>query len=157
MENYKDIEIKGRKWRITKFDARTGSYMLVKVMALIAPLFASLDFNALKDVKDPKDVDIKSLNIPGLISGLTSLPEEDFNYIQGKCLGVCKEMLPSGFTDIINQNGTYGVLDVEFDTMLLLSLTAHALIFNVMGFFEGSPLSSLAETISNTFQQNIPM
>lgn len=154
VENYKDVEINGRKFRIKKFDARTGSFMLFKVTGLLAPLFKNIDLGKLKDVKSVSDVNVEALNISGVISELGNLSEKDFNYIQDKCLQACGEMLPAGFTPVLHSNGSFGVTGLEEDTVTVLALTAHALIFNVKGFFLGSPLASILGGISTTSQPN---
>lgn len=154
IENYQDVEIMGRKFRIKKFDARTGSYMLLKIMGLVTPLFRKVDFDKLKDVKDVNDVNIGAIDILGLVTELASLPEKEFNYIQEKCLRVCSELLAAGPTPVLNENGSFGVLGLEDDTMTVIALTAHTLIFNVKGFFSGSPLASMVGGLLTTSQQD---
>jgi len=137
-ELFKDIELGGRKWRIGKFDAFTGSFMLIKVTSIISPLLKNIDF---KDVK--KASDISGLNFTEMLAGITNLSEQDFNYIQKKCLGVCCECLPADFTPVLNENGTFGVMELENDTSTVLGLTVHALMFNVTSFFDENLLGSL--------------
>lgn len=151
-EKFKDIEINGRKFRISKFGARDGSYMLIKVTGFLAPMFAKIDFSKMKNVKKPEDVDISAIDIPGVIAGLGSLSEEDFSYIQEKCLKVCSEPLQAGFIPVLNDNGSFGVSNLEDDTITVISLTAHALIFNFTSFFEGSVLSGLMTGLLTTRQ-----
>lgn len=148
MQNeYKDVELGKRKWRVRKFDARTGSFMLFKVMGILAPAFKQLDPKVLKEAK------VEDLNLTELISGLTSLSEKDFNYIQDKCLGVSHELLAAGEVKVLNENGTYGVSNIEFDTSLVLGLTVHALMFNVAGFFGENPLGSITGGMLASFLQ----
>ncbi|SFU71158.1 phage tail assembly chaperone [Alicyclobacillus macrosporangiidus] len=142
-EKYKDVEINGRKFRIRKFSARDGSYILIKVMSILAPMFQGLDLNQVQNVKDVSDVASNGLDVFGMIAKLITLSESDFNYIQEKCLRVCSEHLPSGFVPVLNDNGSFGVLNLEDDTVTVLALTAHALIFNLQSFFAGSPLQGL--------------
>ena len=152
-ENYTDVEISGRKFRIKKFDARTGSFMMIKITGLLAPLFKNIDLGKFKDVKEASDVKLDAFNISGIMTELGSLSEKDFNYVQDKCLQVCSEVLPAGMTPILNSNGSFGVLGLEEDTMTVLALTAHTLIFNVKGFFSASPLASLLGGLLTTSPQ----
>jgi len=143
----KEVEIKDRKFVIRKFDARTGSFMLIKVTGLIAPMLKGLDIKGL-DIKKLKDqgvegFDLNSIDIPSVISGLTSLKEEEFCYIHDKCLQVCFETLPAGPTRVMNPDGTFGVSGLDTDSAATLALVAHTLIFNVTSFFSGSPLASV--------------
>lgn len=151
VENYKDVEINGRKFRIKKFNALTGSFMLMKITGILAPLVSNLDLGKLTNVKDPSEVDVSTLNISGIMSSLGSLSEEDFSYVQEKSLKLCSEVLPSGLTPVLNENGSFGVIGIEEDTMTVLALTVHALVFNVKGFFSGSPLESLVGGALTTF------
>ncbi|TGE35874.1 hypothetical protein E4K67_22420 [Desulfosporosinus fructosivorans] len=141
-EDTKEVEIKNRKFVIRKFDARTGSFMLIKVTGLIAPMLKGLDLNNLQ-TKEGEEVNLKDIDIAGVVSGLTSLTEPDFNYIHDKCLQVCFETLPSGATRVLNPDGNFGVIGLETDSATTLALVAHTLIFNVTSFFSGSPLGSV--------------
>ncbi|NOU95590.1 hypothetical protein GC093_20490 [Paenibacillus sp. LMG 31456] len=154
VEKHKDVEINGRTFRIKKFDALTGSFMLIKITGLLAPLVKNMDLGKLKGVNDVSEVDLKAFNIPGIMEGLGSLTEEDFKYVQERSLRVCGEMLPAGFTPVLNGEGNFGVLGLEDDTMTVLALTTHALVFNVKGFFQGSPLASIVGGLLTTSQQN---
>lgn len=154
VENYKDIDINERKFRIKKFSALTGGFMLIKIAGILAPFFKNLDLSKFKDAKDPSEVNLAALNIPGIMAELGNLSEDDFNYIQKKCLQVCSEMMPAGLVPILNDNGSFGVIGLEEDTMTVLALTVHTLIFNVKGFFHGSPLASLVGGLLTTSPQD---
>ena len=141
-EDFKEVEIKNRKFVIKKFDARTGGYMLVKVTGLIAPMFKGLDLKKMQ-AKEDGAFDLNDIDISSIVSGLTSLSESDFNYIHDKCLQVCMENLPAGPTRVMNPDGSFGVIGLETDSASTLSLVAHALMFNVSSFFSGSPLAGM--------------
>jgi hypothetical protein len=150
-ENYKDIEIKGRKFRIQKFDARTGSYMVVKLMGIIGPMVKNIDVKAVMKAKKVEDVDV---NLTEAFSGISGLSEEDFSYVQDRCLGVCYEMLPAGLAAVLMPDGSYGVTGIDTDVTTVMALTVHALIFNVSGFFDASLLTSMSKGLAGTFRQN---
>lgn len=157
MENiFKEVVIKDRTWRINKFDAKTGSFILIKLTGLLAPLIDGVDLNNIKVDTEFKaeNVDLSQFNISGLIKGISQLSEQDFFYIQDKCLNVCGEVLPSGITKVLSQNGTFGVLGLEQDTMAVIALMAHTLMFNLTGFFGESLLSSIVQKVSSTSQQD---
>jgi hypothetical protein len=153
VEKYEDVQINGRTFRIKKFDAMTGSFMVIKITGIIAPLFKNLDLNKYKDVTDPSVLKLDALNISGIMQELGSLSEEDFSYVQEKCLRVCSEVLPAAVTPVLNKDKTFGVMGLEEDTMAVFALTVHALIFNLKGFFQGSPLSSLMGGLLSTSPQ----
>lgn len=147
---YKDIEVNERNFRLNKMDARTGSYMLFKMVKILAPIVKNVDMKSLENF------DIDSLNLTDLLSSIFDLPEDEFRYIQDNCLKTVKEMLPIGLTDVIDKDGNFGVSDIEFDVALLMNLTVQSLMFNVSGFFEGNLLSSTLKGL-NLSQQSSKM
>lgn len=151
-DNFKVVKIKDREFSIRKFDARTGSFMLIKVAGLLAPMFKGLKGSNIKNVADGE---VSGIDISGAMSVLATLSEQDFDYVQGKCLGVCAELLPSGPASVLAENGSFGVIGLEDDTMTVIALTAHALIFNVSSFFEGSPLASLVKEALSSIQSTV--
>ena len=141
---YKDVDINGRKFRITRFNALEGSYMLFKIIGVISPLLTKKD-----SLNESGEVDYSMM-----LGGITSLSKKDFKEIQLSCLEICSEHLQAGFTKVINENGSFGIIGVENDTATILNLTVQALIFNVADFFLGSPSDFLDGVTSNIFPQN---
>ena len=152
-DNAKIVKVNNREFSIRKFDARTGSFMLVKVTGLLAPVFKGAKFKVDKSEGDK----LPSIDISGVISVLSTLSEADFIYIQDKCLNVCFEILDSGPAKVLNENGSFGVIGLEDDTMTVMALTAHALIFNVTSFFSGSPLAGLVGEALSMIQSTVKM
>ena len=122
----KHIELGGRKWVIGKFDALTGSYITAKLMATALP--GGME---------------KQLDMPNLPKGRSFMSREEFTELQTECLKVCYEELKAGKAPVMAANNAWGVADIEDDMVLVISLTIHALIHNVSGFFEGSALTDL--------------
>ncbi|NHL37744.1 hypothetical protein FDE95_14270 [Clostridium botulinum] len=146
VETYKDIEINERRFRLNKMDARTGSYMLFKLMKILTPIFKNIKAD------DTENISLDDINLTDLMSSIFNLPEDEFRYIQDNCLRVVEEILPAGPARVIDKYGTFGVLNIEFDTALLMNLTIQSLIFNVKGFFAGSPLTSITEKLTTSLQ-----
>lgn len=146
---YKDIEINGRNFRLNKLDARTGSFMLLRLINILAPLFKNIDFHE----GEESSVAMDDINLTELVSSICDLSEEDFRFIQDNCLQIVEELLPAGPAKVLDKYGNYCVLDIEFDTMLLMNLTIQSLVFNLSGFFEGNPLTSMPKGL-NFSQQN---
>lgn len=151
-QKFSDVVINERTFRVYKFGARDGSYIIIKMSGLLSEMFRGVDFSKIKDAKDPSEVDLKGFDIAGMISRLSNISEKDFSYLQEKCLNVCSEKLKSGFVPVLNDNGSFGVIDLEDDTITVMALTAHALIFNLMGFFQGSVLSGVMSGLLTTPQ-----
>ncbi|HBJ2623551.1 hypothetical protein FC831_14485 [Clostridium botulinum] len=146
-KNNKDIEINGRNFRLKKLDARTGSFMLFKIMKILPSILENINLDKL----DPENLSInnlKDLNLTQMLNPIFELPEEEFRYIQDNCLKVIYEILPAGLQSVLNKNNEWGVLDIENDTGLVMNLTIQSLAFNLMGFFAGSPLTSIIEGVN---------
>lgn len=150
-ENFQEIKLGDRKFKVTKVNARTGSYMLIKVGGILAPILSGFKGLNLKDLKDAKDINIDFSQVAKALMGLE---EKDFHYIQDNCLRLCYEVLPGKLAPVLTDNNEFGVIGLDEDTASIMALTIHALIFNVKSFFSGSPLASLVGMSLNTFQQN---
>ncbi|GAB6170548.1 hypothetical protein JCM15765_03930 [Paradesulfitobacterium aromaticivorans] len=124
------FEFKERKFRIGKFDAMTGSYIAYKLMAEVLPMGigAKLGFSA--------------------PTGSPTMSKQDFMDLQKDCLGVCAELLPAGPTPVLNENGSWGVMDIENNAPLVMALTIQALMWNVSDFFTEDLLASLSEVLN---------
>lgn len=144
---YKDIEVKDRKFRLNKMDARTGSYMLYKFMKIITPIFKNIKLDNRDNLED---ISLEELNLTELMSSIFDLPESEFRYIQDNCLQAIEEILPAGPAKVLDNYGNFGVIDIEFDTGLVMQLTVQSLMFNVSGFFEGSPLTSIVKGLTTS-------
>lgn len=148
-ENYKDIEINERTFRLNKMDARTGSYMLFKLMKILTPI--------VKNIKeDSEEMKLSDLNLTEIANSLFDLEEKEFRYIQDNALKVVQEILPGGQPFVLNKYGEFEALNVEFDTGLVMNLTVQSLYFNIKGFFKGSPLESMLKGL-NISQLNSEM
>lgn len=159
--DFKDITIGTRKFRIHKFDALTGSYMLFKLVGILAPIFKDMDIKKAKgklqgleqnESKDMKEEEITGGDIANILTEITKLPKEDFDYIQKNCLMVTNEIYDKTSQvspPILNEYGTWGTMDIT--TPLVLNLTVQSLIFNISDFFGGSLLGLNLEVL-NIFQ-----
>jgi hypothetical protein len=143
-EKFKIVEIAGRKWRIEKFDALTGSYIAYQIMTQMLP--GGID----QQVTGGEAVELASKNRP-------LMSKKEFGSLQLDCLHVCCEVLPAGNVPLIGENGAWGVMDIEDDTVTVMALTIHALIFNISSFFGGNALKELIESFSGMSLFNAPM
>lgn len=132
--NFKVIEFEGRKWKVKKFDALTGSFIAYTLMSQALP--AGLEAVA---------------GIPNLPKNRGAMTREEFMTLQKDCLKVCYEVLPAGETAVMNENGTFGVIGIEDDTKTVLFLTIQSLVFNVSSFFDVNLLTSLATAFKDLF------
>lgn len=129
-ELYKVFDFGDRHWRIGKFDARTGSYIAYKLMGEMLPMGIKID-----GVKAPE--------------GSPTMSKADFFDLQNDCLKICAELLQAGPAPVMNENGSWGVEGIENDAKLALTLTIHALTWNIADFFDASLLQGLAAGFTN--------
>lgn len=135
-ETKKIVEIQGRKFEIRSFDAFTGSYIAFTLMEKMLPMgMEAKVMNALR--AEGKDVDALPTPNRALMS------KGEFIAFQRDVLSVVGEVLPARTAPIFNENGTWGVSDIEGNAMLVILLTIHALVFNIAGFFTGDGLKEL--------------
>lgn len=150
IENTKSIEVNGRTFILKKMDARTGSYMLFKLMKLLPPILENIDIDKL----DNDNFDFKSLNLSEALKPIFDLPEEEFRYIQDNCLKSVDELLAAGAQPVMQKNSEWGINDIAYDIGLVMNLTIRSLIFNVQGFFLGMNFSSVMKNL-NLSQQSM--
>jgi hypothetical protein len=139
-ETFKIIESCGRRWRIDKFNALTGSYVVYRILFQMLP-------GGLEQAQE-----IQGLNLP---KGRGIMNRQDFAELQMDCLSVCSEIVQVGSTEAeipIIRNEAFTRENIEDDTMLVMTLTLHALMFNVTSFFEGDALKDLVLS----FQTSLP-
>lgn len=121
-QKYKDIEAGDKKYRLTKMDARTGSYLAAKVALLAAPLMnsGSVDKQAIAHI-------------------VPSLCRKDFEEIQTIVLQrvqrlneVNGSLLPE---PILKADGTFVDEELEYSIATVMNLTVQAIMFNIGDFF----------------------
>nr|DAP01125.1 MAG TPA: tail assembly chaperone protein [Caudoviricetes sp.] len=140
-ETEKIIEVMGRKFKIGKFDAFTGSYILFQLFEKIVPMGL--------EAKIPT-AEGKSLQ-QELPKNRMAMDKEEFVKLQRDCLSVISEILPAGPRPIFNENGSWGLNDIEHNTPLVILLTIHALAFNVGDFFAAGGLTELQSSLAGLF------
>lgn len=134
---FKTVEIKGDTYRIQKFTAKDGLKLARLVLAKIAPLIPLLpekpDEAGNPGAAMDDDATFKAVSI-----ALNGMEDNDVDYLADKCLRVCCKMLPAGPTPIIDENGYYGIPEVEYDIELTIRLIVEAIKWGASDFFDGS-------------------
>lgn len=144
----KTVELKGRKFKIRTFDAMTGSYIAFTLFEKMMPMGVEEKVLATLQAEGTD---------PGLVvpQGRTLMSKGEFYAFMRDCLSVVYEELPGRDAPILNPNGSWGVPDLQNDTMLVLLLVINALAFNVSDFFAGGGLKDLAASIRDLMPSNI--
>jgi hypothetical protein len=157
-ETSRIVTISGRRWKITKFDALTGSFMATKLASKLSGAISGVISGRL-DISKKEDQAVIAMS---LIQEIGSLSKDEFFEISANALHVVSEVVEvkgqdqSQGKDIDNPvrlpDGRWGVADVENDPLLVMGLVSHALLFNLAGFFVEDALKDLG----NSFKGLIP-
>lgn len=134
-ETKKIVEIQGRTFEIRSFDAFTGSYIAFTLMEKMLPM--GMEAKVMNAIKADRGNAAVSLPSRALMS------KGEFIVFQRDVLSVVGEVLPARTAPLFNENGSWGVADIEDNAMLVIILTIHALVFNIAGFFTGDGLKEL--------------
>ena len=125
----KIIEIDGVKYRLGKLDARSASYMAMKTAAVLAPALGSGN----------------GMDVQAAASALPKMSRAEFDEIQTMLLKTVCKLEVAGNTDmpvpVLKSDGSFVDVDMAYDAMTVIRLTAEALMFNIGGFFQGAGLS----------------
>ena len=118
----KIIEVNNKKYKLSKLDARTGSYVAFKLAAVIAP--------ALKDG-----------NVEQALGQVSKLPRAEFDEIQNYLLQTVTEVKEVNGEELpmpLLRNGVFIDDDLNYDVGAVMQITVQAAIFNVGDFFAGN-------------------
>ena len=122
----KIIEVNNKKYKLSKLDARTGSYVAFKLAAVIAP--------ALKDG-----------NVEQALGQVSKLPRAEFDEIQNYLLQTVTEVKEVNGEELpmpLLRNGVFIDDDLNYDVGAVMQITVQAAIFNVGDFFAGNVQAS---------------
>jgi len=134
-EMFKEVEVSGRRFRIGRLDALTGSYITTLILMQMLPF---------GDAQVTEGHVTKSRSL---------MDKATFLDVQSECLKVVAELKEVGDNmaplPIMLSDGRWGVEGLDTDTMTILTLTIHSLIFNIADFFQGDALNNLIKPISD--------
>lgn len=138
-ENSKIVEVQGRQFEIKKFDAFTGGYIIFQLFEKFMPMGLENKVQV-QENKSLGDV---------LPSGRVGMSKAEFISFIKDCLSAVGEVLPARTAPIINPNGTWGVNNIRDNTILVMLLVVHVLIFNVKDFFNEDTLKEFRGVMSD--------
>lgn len=133
------FEIDGRKFILTKFDPLTGNYVLFKLLSYVLP------FGLSSKLSSKIGFDLSK-------TATTNISKADFIDLQKELLGTVYEQLPGNRAPIVNDNGSYGVMDLTMG--LVFNLLIASATFNFMGFFEEAGLKDLLDSLLDSNPAN---
>ncbi len=127
-----------RRFKIQKYPALDGLKIAKVFIAKILPVFQTfipLIGEARKGgavLDNMLDNLGQYLSLEGIADTLDKIDPDDLDFIMSMSLRNVFEVLPAGDAQVLNPDGTYGVNDVEFDTMLVLRLVCEVILWGVL-------------------------
>jgi hypothetical protein len=151
--------ISSRKFIVKKPNSFDG-FILVKTLTAkllpIAQVFMPLLAESQKNGATWGDV-LKNLEDHSLFnsvaSALDKLSPADIKYIMQMSLQNVYEVLPAGEAQVYKSDGTFGVLDVEYDFILTMRLVCEFIAWALGDFFDESRLGSFMSLLSSSLRQ----
>ena len=120
-------EYDGRKFVLTKFDPMIGNYILYKLLTFTLPFGLSNKIASMFGIDS--------------LGGGEKIGKEEFIDLQKDILSFIYEQLPEKRAPIMNNNGSYGI--VEPSMILVMQLIVAELAFNFADFFGEKGLKDL--------------
>ncbi len=125
-------EIGGVKYRFSKMDARSASYMAMKAAAILAPSMSG-----------------GGLTVESAAKALPAMSRAEFDEIQTMLLKTVCKLVETNAVDmpipIMKADGGFVDEDLAYDAVTVMKLTANALMFNIGDFFAGAGLTPAKE------------
>lgn len=141
-----------RTFKIKKFNALTGSFILYNIMNKVLPAFLSSELGTAIGQDVAKGGEIAQDKLTGIAQTLNKIEmsRDEFMQLQKDCLAVCYEVLPGREVPVIDPGtGNFGAIGLEDNMSIVMSLTVQALIFNVKDFFLGGGLVSTMKSLAD--------
>lgn len=123
------VEVAGKKYQLTKMNARAGSYVAFKVAGVLAPTMGSTD---------------------AMAAALMGMPRKDFDELQSLLLRTVLRLVegPDGQQmpePVLTADGDFVDEALAYDVATVINLTIRALVFNIGDFFGAAGLNLPAE------------
>lgn len=130
----KYFDYNGTRYKLTKLDADSGSYVAFKLAGVALPLMSGMSGQG-----------VSAADVQMLSQAITSMNRKDFTEVQKILLATVLKIESSGGVDmpmpILKADGTYADEELRTDAAAVIALTVQAAIFNIGGFFGGEGLS----------------
>jgi hypothetical protein len=152
--------ISSRRFKVQKYPAIDGLKVAKVFAAKILPVFQTfipLIGEARKGLANEEHIFSnlgQYLSLDGIAATLDKVEPDDLDYIMQKSLQNVYEVLPAGDAPVMNSDGTYGVMDVEFDTLLVLRLVCEVILWGVGDFFDGNRWVSIMSPLTSSLSRS---
>ena len=153
-KNFKlEVDEKEEEFKIQKMNSFDGAYLMKFVSEKAMPLLKALAVRMNKDGEGLKKVESLEMIGDSLTHLLESLDREDMKTLMMMCLQTVSIYLPAGYQEVLDENGNFGVQNLEYNAAVCLRLTYEVIVFNCASFFEESGLSSSLGSLLGSLQE----
>ena len=126
----KIVEVDGAKYRLSKLDARSASYLAFKLAAVIAPVLG----------KGKKDTSMEEV-----ASAIPNIPRPEFDEMQTMLLKTVYSLKDANGIDmpvpVLKADGSFVDEGMAYEPVVVMKLTIQALVFNIGSFFPEAGLT----------------
>lgn len=144
-EHIRVVDVEGKRYRITDFDALRGGFAFLFVAKKIIPLLKVMDAD-FADILKSGVADGFAKIIDAVLPVLDSISQEDLTKFMTLCLEQVEIELPAGYEKVV-RGGEFTVDEVKYSTKLALVLCYHAIEGIVADFFGEKALDSLLSVV----------
>jgi len=161
--------ISERKFAVHKFNAKASLKIAKLLVAKILPvvdtfvpavLGGAIASNGAIITKagasDSLDKFLSDISLERVSHALDLIDDDDLDRLLDISLRHCYEQLPAGPVRVLNPDGTYGVQNVEYDPLLVMRLTAEAILWSSGVFFNASRWASTFKPLAASLPQSAP-
>jgi len=144
-ETHKIVELSGRRFKIGRFDALTGSYFATKLVSRLSGIAMGIMGGTITDAS------YVAMAVTGEIG---TMSKTEFLELETDALSVVSEITNVGGVaeadiPVRTKTGAWGVAGLEDDMITVMALICHAAIFNLSPFFQGNALNAVKESFKD--------
>lgn len=141
-EAHKIVELAGRRFKIGRLDALTGSWFATKLVSRLSNVAMGIMGGTITD---------SSFVIMAVTEEIGNMSRVEFMELESDALSVVSEITNVGGVAEVDvpvrtKSGAWGVAGLDDDMVTVMALVVHSAIFNLSPFFDGSALSSVKES-----------
>lgn len=138
-----DLVIKDKRYQITQMSAKTGSFLLSRLMDSLRQVMADATETETKEQQELTPAEREAMTMAAAKAGieymLMKLDEKMFEIVQRHALSVCGQFGALGEQEVvlpvIKFDGSFAIPELAFDTTTVMGLTSQSLYLNLSPFF----------------------
>lgn len=140
-EHSKIVEVAGKRYRITDFDALSGGYVFLFVMKKVIPLLEVMNVDFANMLSLEANEGFGQI-ITAIMPVLDSISKDDLRQFMEQCLEQVEADLPAGFEKVMRK-GEFTIDEVKYSTKISFLLCYHAIQGIITDFFGEKALGFL--------------